>query len=288
MSADELQKSPASSWGAVNDKLREALELIRWSNDSKWQAQCAAEALAADDAEKIAQAAEQSAAFQYLREQVIKQIAPIADDAARGTMRQSERAEWFAVAMNAAACIEDAANCLRDEDAWLAAECASKHVREKCNALWQAATRAAAPQSAEPAPTDAEWEAEHLRLVRSYGKVCWVAGAGGDAIACLAISDALGAVRAHLSTRPQQADDGYRAVWLEQVALNQKLCAAINSQQAPTEADRLDAERYRWLRDVGDSTWASMGSRVVGGGPVIDKAIDAAMSAQAGGKEKGS
>lgn len=48
------------------------------------------------------------------------------------------RAEWFALAMNAAASLEDAANCLRDTEAKAAALGAAKHIREKCDALWSA------------------------------------------------------------------------------------------------------------------------------------------------------
>lgn len=47
-----------------------------------------------------------------------------------------DRAAWFAVAMNAAANLEDAACCLRDPDAKASAIGAAEHVREKCNAMW--------------------------------------------------------------------------------------------------------------------------------------------------------
>jgi hypothetical protein len=56
----------------------------------------------------------------------------------------ADRAAWFAVAMNAAASLEDAANCLRDQDAKASALGAAKHVRAKCNAMWFA-TQPAAP-----------------------------------------------------------------------------------------------------------------------------------------------
>jgi hypothetical protein len=59
-------------------------------------------------------------------------------------VEQSERASWFALAMNAAANIEDASACLHDEDAKRAAVGAAKHVREKCNAMWNAAPQAQA------------------------------------------------------------------------------------------------------------------------------------------------
>ncbi|MGW8422959.1 hypothetical protein [Comamonas sp. HJ-2] len=57
---------------------------------------------------------------------------------------EDERAAWFALAMNAAAYIEDAVVCLRDGDAKRAATGAAKHVREKCNALWDSAPQAQA------------------------------------------------------------------------------------------------------------------------------------------------
>ena len=57
---------------------------------------------------------------------------------------QDERAAWFALAMNAAAYIEDAANCLRDSDAKQSANGAVNHVREQCNALWDSAPQAQA------------------------------------------------------------------------------------------------------------------------------------------------
>jgi hypothetical protein len=52
---------------------------------------------------------------------------------------------WWALAMCAAAYLEDAANCLRDEDAKRAALGAAKHVRDRCAAL------ALAQRPAEPA-----------------------------------------------------------------------------------------------------------------------------------------
>lgn len=48
--------------------------------------------------------------------------------------------------------------------------------------------------------------------------------------------------------------------------------------QAENEALRKDAERYRWLRDAGDSTWTPLGKRPgVKFAHEIDAAIDAAM-----------
>ena len=47
-----------------------------------------------------------------------------------------DRSAWFALAMGAAASLEDAANCLRDNDAQKAAMGAATHVRESCNKLW--------------------------------------------------------------------------------------------------------------------------------------------------------
>jgi hypothetical protein len=43
--------------------------------------------------------------------------------------------EWWALVMGAAACIEDAANCLRDPDAKRQAEGAAKHYREAARKL---------------------------------------------------------------------------------------------------------------------------------------------------------
>lgn len=45
-----------------------------------------------------------------------------------------------------------------------------------------------------------------------------------------------------------------------------------------------DAERYRWLRDIGDSTWEPMGARVPEGSAGIDAAIDKAMLTAAKGE----
>ena len=45
-------------------------------------------------------------------------------------------AGWFALVMNAAAELEDAANCLRDPDAKRSAEGAAKHYRTAANAMW--------------------------------------------------------------------------------------------------------------------------------------------------------
>ena len=58
---------------------------------------------------------------------------------------REDRAAWFALAMGAAASLEDAANCLRDKDAQKAAMGAATHVRESCNRLWWAAPALEAP-----------------------------------------------------------------------------------------------------------------------------------------------
>lgn len=47
--------------------------------------------------------------------------------------------------------------------------------------------------------------------------------------------------------------------------------------QQKIDSLRRDTERYRWLRDVGDSTWEPMAKRVPEGAAGIDAAIDAAM-----------
>lgn len=47
------------------------------------------------------------------------------------------------------------------------------------------------------------------------------------------------------------------------------------------DALRKDAERYRWLRDVGDETWVPMGKRPgINFTHEIDQAIDAAIDKQ--------
>lgn len=48
---------------------------------------------------------------------------------------RERNAGWFALVMNAAADLEDAANCLRDKDAKQAAQGAAKHYRERANAM---------------------------------------------------------------------------------------------------------------------------------------------------------
>lgn len=55
------------------------------------------------------------------------------------------------------------------------------------------------------------------------------------------------------------------------------ICQEVHD-AAVAEAGK-DAERYRWLRDVGDSTWACMASRVPEGAAGIDASIDAAVAA---------
>lgn len=45
-------------------------------------------------------------------------------------------ARWFALAMNAASYLEDAANCLRDAEARGAALGAAEHVRKRCHELF--------------------------------------------------------------------------------------------------------------------------------------------------------
>ncbi|MDR0204968.1 MAG: hypothetical protein LBJ40_22785 [Delftia acidovorans] len=56
-----------------------------------------------------------------------------------------DRSAWFALAMGAAASLEDAANCLRDKDAQKAAMGAATHVRESCNKLWWSVPALEAP-----------------------------------------------------------------------------------------------------------------------------------------------
>ncbi len=46
------------------------------------------------------------------------------------------QARWWAIAMNAAAYIEDAAACLQDRDAKSVAERDAKYIRQACNKLW--------------------------------------------------------------------------------------------------------------------------------------------------------
>lgn len=57
--------------------------------------------------------------------------------ALRGSRDKSRNAEWFALVMGAAAAIEDAANCLRDNDAARVAESAAQHYRDKANDMWE-------------------------------------------------------------------------------------------------------------------------------------------------------
>ena len=50
--------------------------------------------------------------------------------------RREQDAAWWALVMEAAAALEDAANCLRDPDAKKAAEGAAKHYRTAAKTLW--------------------------------------------------------------------------------------------------------------------------------------------------------
>jgi hypothetical protein len=54
--------------------------------------------------------------------------------------------------------------------------------------------------------------------------------------------------------------------------------AEIAELRARIESLAADAERYKWLRDVGDSTWEPMSKRIHAGGMGIDAAIDAAIA----------
>ncbi|MEE9871587.1 MAG: hypothetical protein PBV86_12485 [Delftia lacustris] len=56
-----------------------------------------------------------------------------------------DRSAWYALAMGAAASLEDAANCLRDKDAQKAAMGSATHVRESCNKLWWSVPALEAP-----------------------------------------------------------------------------------------------------------------------------------------------
>lgn len=56
----------------------------------------------------------------------------------------------------------------------------------------------------------------------------------------------------------------------------------IRSLKAERDALKGDAERYRWLRDIGDETWPPFSKRAGCTGPLIDKAIDAAIRASEG------
>lgn len=57
------------------------------------------------------------------------------------------------------------------------------------------------------------------------------------------------------------------------------LVKLFDTLRAFIEGAGADSERYRWLRDIGDATWASMASRVPEGAAGIDAAIDAARAA---------
>jgi hypothetical protein len=46
---------------------------------------------------------------------------------------------------------------------------------------------------------------------------------------------------------------------------------------AERERGQKDAERYRWLRDVGDKTWEPLCARMCRGPISVDQDIDAAM-----------
>jgi hypothetical protein len=57
------------------------------------------------------------------------------EEAIRDALRIAN-ARWFALAMNAASYLEDAANCLRDAEARGAALGAADHVRKRCHELF--------------------------------------------------------------------------------------------------------------------------------------------------------
>lgn len=57
---------------------------------------------------------------------------------AGGVVEPATRSAWWAIAMGAAASLEDASHCLRDTDAKAAAIGAAAHVRKQCHALWDA------------------------------------------------------------------------------------------------------------------------------------------------------
>lgn len=68
---------------------------------------------------------------------------------------QAERmrdAAWFSIAMNAAAEIEDAEKCLRDQDAKQSAKHAAEYYREQANALWKERWRVETPNAADKGP----------------------------------------------------------------------------------------------------------------------------------------
>jgi len=57
--------------------------------------------------------------------------------------------------------------------------------------------------------------------------------------------------------------------------------AELQAARNEAEAMRADAERYRWLRDVGDATWRPFGIREGYSAKAADAAIDAAMKGDA-------
>jgi hypothetical protein len=57
--------------------------------------------------------------------------------------------------------------------------------------------------------------------------------------------------------------------------------AAVLARQSVPDDFARDAARYRWLRDIGDSTWEPMAKRVGCVPGLIDMAIDAAIAAAA-------
>jgi hypothetical protein len=65
------------------------------------------------------------------------------------------------------------------------------------------------------------------------------------------------------------------------VASVQALKARAEAAEQQVQELREDAERYRWLRDVGDSTWFPMAKRPGCNAQLIDAAIDAAKKGEA-------
>lgn len=62
--------------------------------------------------------------------------------------------------------------------------------------------------------------------------------------------------------------------------LSDRVTAALAEAAAEIERLREDAERYKWLRDVGDETWTALTTRASKGPTTIDAAIDAARQEQ--------
>lgn len=104
---------------------------------------------------------------------------------------------------------------------------------------------------------------------------CWGTGINVTGAAC---KSCWPASRMHhpISSAPEV--DQLRSELANMTAQRDWMAMRFDALEAGSAADRLDAQRYRWLRDIGDKTWTPFSKRAGFSAEHADALIDAAIT----------